>query len=606
MTIKNKYRDFNLSELRTEHSGQNVTLSGFIHTKRDHGGVLFIDLRDFYGLTQVVARDVKIIEELSKIKLESVITIKGLVTKRPTESINSNLPTGGIEVEVLSFSIQSLAEQIPFQVNSEDDVSEDLRLTYRFLDLRREKMKNNILLRNNVIKKVREEMWASGFHEFQTPILTASSPEGARDFLVPSRLNPGKFYALPQAPQQFKQILMISGFDKYFQIAPCFRDEDARADRSPGDFYQLDIEMSFVEQEDVFNTMEPIIHNIFKAFSKKTLSSYPFRRITYKDSMLKYGNDKPDLRSGLVNSDVTDLFVGSGFSIFEKQIEKGSKVIAIPAPKGSTQARKFFDDMASFATSQGAGGLAYIRFDEQGLATGPIAKFFDAKKTQSLLSIPCRESNIDGAITTSNLTTKDAVFFVCGDESFATKLAGLIRTNLGKKLELIDENHFEFCWIYDFPFYEKDEETGQINFCHNPFSMPQGGLDALNTKDPLSINAYQYDIVCNGIELSSGAIRNHNLECFFKAFEIAGYSKEIVKERFTGMVKALSYGVPPHGGIAPGIDRMVMLLAGEDGIRNIIAFPLNGKGQDPLLGAPSSVDEKQLRDLGIRLTPNLA
>jgi aspartyl-tRNA synthetase len=604
--MQNKYRTHNLAQLSIANINQNVVVSGFVHSKRDHGGVLFIDLRDFYGLAQVRTENHNFVEALSKIKLESVITVKGIVKKRPDGSSNSNIPSGEIEIDIVSYEVQSLAEQIPFQINTEEEINEEMRLTYRFLDLRRKKMQDNIILRSKIIKKIRDEMYNAGFFEFNTPILTASSPEGARDFLVPSRLNPGKFYALPQAPQQFKQILMISGFDKYFQIAPCFRDEDARADRSPGDFYQLDIEMSYVEQEDIFNTIEPIIYNLFKTFAnKKTISNYPFRRITYQESMSRYGNDKPDLRSGIVNSNVTELFKGSGFSIFEKQINAGSVVIAIPAPKGSTQSRKFFDDMIAFAQANGAAGLAYINFDENGLAKGPIAKFFDESRTKQLLSIPCSENkDQDNNIAITNLNTKDAVFFACGDEAFAKKLAGLVRTQVAKNLDLLDENVFEFCWIYDFPFYEKNEETESIDFCHNPFSMPQGGLDALINNDPLSIRAYQYDIVCNGIELSSGAIRNHNLECFYKAFEIAGYTKAQVNDRFTGMVKALSYGVPPHGGIAPGIDRMVMMLADEQNIREVIAFPLTSKGQCLLLNAPSEVEEKQLRDLGLLLRKN--
>jgi len=715
--MKNKYRTHNLAQLNAKNIEENVILTGFLHNKRDHGGVLFIDLRDFFGITQLTTENKAFVEELSKLKLECVITFKGKVQKRPAGSENKNLPTGEIEVEIESYEIQSVAEQIPFQINGDDEINEEMRLTYRFLDLRRKKMKDNIILRSKVIKKIRDEMYDAGFFEFNTPILTASSPEGARDFLVPSRLNPGKFYALPQAPQQFKQILMISGFDKYFQIAPCFRDEDARADRSPGDFYQLDIEMSYVEQEDVFNTMEPIIYNLFKEFSNgRTISGYPFRRIKYEDSMLAYGNDKPDLRSGIVNSNVSDLFKGSGFSIFEKQIEKGAVVIAIPAPNASGQSRKFYDDMIAFAQANGAGGLAYINFDENGSAKGPISKFFDETRTKQLLCIECLEG-----LSACKLSTKDAVLFACGEPAFAKKLAGLVRTEIAKKLGLLNNNHFEFCWIYDFPFYEKNEETGQIDFCHNPFSMPQGGLDTLlisepekfidfkkwsdekyqlsininevkklnpngeifktitnnihnllaetkkltgqdalsdsakineilsktmgcsvvipdgvtmdcsNTNweggyyiidksfdniknikqalinivfkglntNPLDIKAFQYDIVCNGIELSSGAIRNHNLDCFYKAFEIAGYSKQQVEERFTGMVKALSYGVPPHGGIAPGIDRMVMMLAGESNIREVIAFPLTSKGQCLLLNAPSVVDDKQLRDLGL-------
>ena len=600
---KNKYRTYTLNDLSIKNVGENIILSGFIHNKRDHGGVLFIDLRDFYGITQITSDNKNIVESLSKIKLESVITVAGKVNKRPEGSANKNIKTGEIEVQIDSFEIQSNAEQIPFQINNDEEINEEMRLTYRFLDLRRKKMKDNLILRSKIIKKIRDEMYDAGFFEFNTPILTASSPEGARDFLVPSRLNPGKFYALPQAPQQFKQILMISGFDKYFQIAPCFRDEDARADRSPGDFYQLDIEMSYVTQEDVFNTIEPIIYNLFKEFAdSRTISPYPFRRITYQDSMISYGNDKPDLRSGIVNSDVTNLFKGSGFSIFEKQIEKGAMVIAIPALNVSNQSRKFFDDMIAFAQSNGAGGLAYITFDENEIAKGPISKFFDEKRTKELLSIKACEKIVDrqnNKIQLTNLSKNDAVFFACGEPAFAKKLAGLVRTEVAKKLNLIDEKHFEFCWIYDFPFYEKNEETGGIDFCHNPFSMPQGGLDALKNQDPLTIKAFQYDIVCNGIELSSGAIRNHNLDCFYKAFEIAGYKKEQVNERFTGMVKALSYGVPPHGGIAPGIDRMVMMLAGEQNIREVIAFPLTSKGQCLLLNAPSSIDDKQLKDLGL-------
>ena len=709
------YRTHNCGELSLVNVNNPVKLAGWMHNKRDHGGLLFIDLRDDFGITQVVVEGGGQIEHLHKLKLESVISINGTVRPRPAGTVNAGLATGEIEILLTDFTVESEAKQIPFQINFDDGCNEDVRLTYRFLDLRRAGLHKNIKLRSNVTSYIRRRMEEAGFMEFQTPILTASSPEGARDFLVPSRLHPGKFYALPQAPQQFKQLLMVSGFDKYFQIAPCFRDEDARADRSPGEFYQLDIEMSFATQEDVFAAIEPVMYDIFVKFGGgKTVSQTPFRRIKYDESMDKYGSDKPDLRNPIINTNATEAFKGSDFGIFARAIENGSVVYAIPTPHVADKPRKFFDDMIKFAMDNGAGGLAYIIFETKTQAKSPIAKFLNPQRLEQIYE-------------TAGLKDGDAVFFVCEPLLKAQKLAGMVRTELGKRLELIDKNHFEFCWITDFPYYELDENTGKVVFSHNPFSMPQGGLDALRMTDPsflvkyssdeaeleqvfadfepldpnqfktqsekikflkdklkdypfvvfikkdefaklstrlqevmnrdwnedgemikaarefgykmpskrimdgkgysnalvftsnkeeaekffelfmsiktdpLEIKAYQYDIVCNGVELSSGAIRNHKLEVLYKAFEIAGYSREAVGSEFAGMVKAFSYGAPPHGGIAPGIDRIVMLLAGAETIRDVIAFPLNGKAEDLLMNAPNTVSDKQLKDVHIKL-----
>lgn len=593
-----KYRSHNCGELRKVDVGAKVKLSGWVHRRRDHGNLLFIDLRDHYGLTQLVFDDSnpKMMDEASRIRFESVITIEGKVVSREDGTINNSLPTGDVEIQVESFQVESLADMIPFMVASDQEAPEDLRLKHRFLDLRREKLHNNIILRSEVITEIRRLMTDQGFVEFQTPILTASSPEGARDFLVPSRLHPGKFYALPQAPQQFKQLLMVSGFDKYFQIAPCFRDEDARSDRSPGEFYQLDMEMSFVTQEEVFDAIEPVMYKVFNKFSSgREVTNTPFPRIPYKEAMLKYGSDKPDLRIPIEIKDVSNVFDGSDFSIFRENIKKGSIVRAIPAPKTGTNSRKFFDNMIDFAISEGAGGLGYIQFDESGNAKGPIAKFLD-------------ESRIKLLKETANIQNADSVFFSCDKEDKASEIAGKVRTKLGNDLGLIDDSKFEFCWIVDFPYYELDD-NGKIEFSHNPFSMPQGGLDALvnaeSVEDLLKINAYQYDIVCNGIELSSGAIRNHKPELMYKAFEIAGYSKEQVDEKFGGMIRAFKYGAPPHGGIAPGIDRIVMLLADAPNIREVIAFPLNQQAEDLLMNAPSYVEKKQLRELNLTLSSSL-
>jgi aspartyl-tRNA synthetase len=580
------YRTHKCGELALAELGFEVKIAGFLDNKRDHGGLLFLDIRDHYGIVQVVISDVAEIDRISKIKLESVLIIEGKVVKRKEGMQNPSLKTGAIEVIASKVELESEALQVPFAVNTEDDFNEEIRLKFRFLDLRRQKMHQNIILRSNVITEIRKLMSEAGFMEFQTPILTASSPEGARDFLVPSRVHPGKFYALPQAPQQFKQLLMMSGFDRYFQIAPCFRDEDARADRSPGEFYQLDIEMAFVTQEEVFNTMEPILYNLFKKFAgKKKVSPYPFERIPFDTSMLLYGSDKPDLRNPIQNFDARAIFEGSEFSIFTKSLTEGKVIRGIPAPKTALNSRKFFDDFIDFAKENGAGGLAYIILDESGEAKGPIAKFL---KNENL------------TVLKRYIKAGDAVFFSCDVELKANKLAGLVRAKLGHDLKLIDEDFFKFCWITDFPFYELNDE-GKIEFSHNPFSMPQGGLEALEKKNPLQIKAYQYDIVCNGIELSSGAIRNHKLPIMYKAFEIAGYKKEEVNEKFAGMVKAFSYGAPPHGGFAPGVDRMVMLLAGTHSIRDIIAFPLTGKAEDLLMNAPSSVTQKQLDELHIKI-----
>jgi aspartyl-tRNA synthetase len=594
----NYFRTHTCGILNKNEIGQKVKLSGWVHRRRDHGNLLFIDLRDHYGITQLVFNDSNpdLMEQASRIRFESVITIEGEVVARSHEAINKNLQTGEIEVIVKSCTLESAADQIPFMVSQDQDAPEDLRLKYRFLDLRREKLHNNIILRSKVINELRSLMTDQGFMEFQTPILTASSPEGARDFLVPSRVHPGKFYALPQAPQQFKQLLMVSGFDKYFQIAPCFRDEDARADRSPGEFYQLDIEMSFVTQDDIFSAIEPVMHSVFTKFSNgKTVTDKPFPRIAYDDAMLKYGSDKPDLRNPIEISDVTDVFDGSDFTIFRENIKKGFVVRAIPAPKTSEKSRKFFDLITEFAVSEGAGGLGYITFDESGLAKGPIAKFLSDDRITKLKEI-------------ASISNGDSVFFACDALGKAANLAGKVRTKLGNELGLIDPNIFKFCWIIDFPYYEWNEDEKKIDFSHNPFSMPQGGIDAIEnakTKEELlALKAFQYDIVCNGIELSSGAIRNHKPELMYKAFEIAGYAKSIVDEKFGGMIKAFKFGAPPHGGIAPGIDRIVMLLADAPNIREVIAFPLNQQAEDLLMNAPSYVENKQLRELNIMLSPS--
>jgi aspartyl-tRNA synthetase len=560
--------------------------------------LLFIDIRDHYGITQLVFtdQDLSLKDRASYLRYESVITVEGKVVSRDQDNINTTINTGEIEIVVTSYILESEADMLPLNVNSEQEAPEDIRLKYRFLDLRREKLHNNIILRSTIIAEIRKYMISQSFIEFQTPILTASSPEGARDFLVPSRIHPGKFYALPQAPQQFKQMLMMSGFDRYFQIAPCFRDEDARADRSPGEFYQLDIEMSFVTQDDVFNTVEPLMFEIFSKFSNKKVSNPPFVRIPYTESMLKYGNDKPDLRNPIEIIDVTDIFAASTFTVFKDNIEKGFVVRAIPGPKLLSKSRKYFDDLTKFAINEGAKGLGYITFGDEGEVKGPIAKFLNESQLQNLK-------------TAAKLTNGDAIFFVCSKELEAAKIAGKIRTKLGVDLELIDYNRFEFCWITDFPFYELNEDTKKIDFNHNPFSMPQGGIEILEKaqtqEELLQIKAFQYDIVCNGIELSSGAIRNHKPELMYKAFEIAGYSKQEVDNRFGGMIRAFKYGAPPHGGIAPGIDRMVMLIADTANIREIIAFPMNQQAEDLLMGAPNYAEEKQLRELNIMLSPSL-
>jgi aspartyl-tRNA synthetase len=593
------YRTHNCNALRKSDSGKEVKLSGWVHRKRDHGGVLFIDLRDHYGVTQLVFPEGgKILPaDADKIRFESVITITGKVIDRVAEAVNPKMPTGEIEVVVESLKVESAVEddQLPVQVNSDKEFPENTRLKYRFLDLRREKLHNNIVLRSKVISEIRAFMTGQGFMEFQTPILTSSSPEGARDFLVPSRLHPGKFYALPQAPQQFKQLLMVSGFDRYFQIAPCFRDEDARADRSPGEFYQLDVEMSFVTQEDVFNAIEPMMTHVFSKFSSKKIVGNPFPRIKFEDAMLKYGSDKPDLRNPILISDVTEAFRGSSFGIFANQIEKGAIVRAIPAPKSSGLGRGFFDKKNDMAKELGYAGLGYIIIDENGEAKGPIAKNLDAERIAKIKEV-------------SGVGAGDGIFFACGDKAVAPKQAGAFRTIVGEELNLIEKDVFKFCWVTDFPYYEWNEEENKIDFSHNPFSMPQGGMEILeksagNKEALLDIKAFQYDIVCNGIELSSGAIRNHKPEIMYKAFDIVGYGPEVVDEKFGGMIRAFKYGAPPHGGIAPGVDRMVMLIADEPNIREVIAFPLNQNAEDLLMNAPCLVTDKQTRELNIQLSP---
>jgi len=586
------YRTHTCGALTAKDIGSEIKLSGWIHRKRDHGNLLFIDLRDHYGITQLVfGKEGVLIEQATHIKPESVITIEGKVVQRTEDTINKTLTTGEIEVVVEALHVESECEYLPVQVNSAQDTNEELRLKYRYLDLRREKIHSNIVLRSNVIDCTRRAMQSLGFLEFQTPILTSSSPEGARDFLVPSRLHPEKFYALPQAPQIFKQLTMVSGFDKYFQIAPCFRDEDSRADRSPGEFYQLDVEMSFVTQEDVFAIIEPVMHEVFAKFSNKQVTPLPFPIIKYADSMLKYGNDKPDLRNPLIISDVTSVFANSEFSIFVRNIKSGAVVRAIPSPKTADKPRSFFDKMIGFAQEQGASGLAYIIFTPDG-AKGPIAKFLTNEKLAQL-----KEK--------AGLSDGDSVFFSCAQEDDASKLAGLVRDQLGKELELIDSNRFEFCWITDFPYFKLDKDTGKLDFCHNPFSMPQGGLKVLESastvEDYLNILAYQYDIVCNGVEISSGAIRNHKLDILYKAFKIVGYSKEYVDSKFSALTNAFKYGAPPHGGCAPGIDRIVMLLADEPNLREVTLFPMNQRCEDLMMSAPSKVEEMQLKELHIKL-----
>lgn len=584
------YRSHNCSELRSSQVGEEARLSGWIHNKRDHGNLLFVDLRDHFGLTQIVSEQgSEAFKLLDSARKESVITVTGKVTARSEDTKNTNLPTGEIELVAETVDMQGPAEELPMPVFGEQEYPEDIRLRYRFLDLRREQVHANMMLRSKVIASIRNRMVEQGFTEFQTPILTASSPEGARDYLVPSRVHPGKFYALPQAPQMFKQMLMVAGFDRYFQIAPCFRDEDARADRSPGEFYQLDLEMSFVTQEDVFQALEPVLAGLFEEFAngRTVTPAGEFPRIPYKESMLKYGNDKPDLRNPIIIQDVSDHFKGSGFGLFDKITSTGGTVRAFVAPEAGKNSRKFFDSMNDWARSEGFAGLGYINMKE-GAAGGPIAKNHGEEGTAKLLAdLGCGPD--------------DGVFFAAGKEADAARLAGVARTRVAEQLGLIDENDFKFCWIVDYPMYEYDEELKKLDFSHNPFSMPQGELEALETKDPLDILAWQYDIVCNGIELSSGAIRNHRPDIMYKAFEIAGYTKEQVDTEFSGMINALKYGAPPHGGSAPGVDRIVMLLANEPNIREVVLFPMNQKAEDLMMNAPSGVSQKQLRELHIRV-----
>ncbi|MFI9231592.1 aspartate--tRNA ligase [Streptomyces rimosus] len=579
-----RYRSHNCGELRAADVDTDVRLSGWLHNRRDLGGILFIDLRDHYGLVQLVARPgTPANEALSSLTKETVVRIDGKVSARGADNVNPELPTGEIEVEVTEVEVLGAAEQIPFTINAEDGVNEEKRLEYRFLDLRRERMHRNLMLRTAVISAIRHKMTALGFNEMATPILSATSPEGARDFLVPSRLHPGKFYALPQAPQQFKQLLMIAGFDRYFQIAPCFRDEDARADRSPGEFYQLDVEMSFVEQEDVFGPIEQLMTELFTEFGGGRTVTSPFPRIPFRESMLKYGSDKPDLRAELELVDVSSVFAGSGFKAFADK-----HVRALAVPDTADQPRKFFDQMGDFAVQQGAKGLAWVRVGEENALTGPIAKFLT-------------EDDVKALVEALDLKPGSAVFFGAGEFDEVSKIMGAVRVEAAKRTGHFVEGEFRFCWIVDFPMFEKDEDTGKIEFSHNPFSMPQGGLEALETKDPLDILAWQYDIVCNGVELSSGAIRNHEPEVMYKAFAIAGYDKETVEAEFGGMLRAFKFGAPPHGGIAPGVDRIVMLLADEPNIRETIAFPLNGNAQDLLMGAPTEVDESRLKELHLSI-----
>ncbi len=589
----NKYRTHKCNELRKEDVDKKISLSGWINKKRDHGNLLFIDLRDNYGITQcIIDKDNKYFSELEKMQLETVIKVEGKVVNRSKETINSEIDTGEIEIVIDKYEVLGTCKELPMPIFSDQEYAEEIRLKYRFLDLRRKKIHENIILRSKVISYIRNEMTKLGFLEFQTPILTSSSPEGARDFLVPSRLNPGKFYALPQAPQQFKQLIMVSGFDRYFQIAPCFRDEDARADRSPGEFYQLDLEMSFVEQEDVFNVVEKLMLNTFKNFSTKKLMFDKFPKISYKEAMLKYGTDKPDLRNPLIVNDITEIFTREDvtFEIFKKLVKSGSKVRCIVTKNTKDNPRSFFDNIDKWAKEEGASGLAYFTFekDKDISAKGPIGKFFSQ---EALLEI----------MKKTNSEIGDSIFMACGKQDELEKITALARDKIAKDLDLIDENVFAFCWIVDYPMFEKDNSTNKIEFSHNPFSMPQGDLSKIDFENPLDILAYQYDIVCNGIELSSGAIRNHKPELMYKLFSIAGYDKNQVDEKFSGMINALSYGAPPHGGIAPGIDRIVMLLANEKNIREVTIFPMNQNAQDLMMNAPSEVNPDQLKELNLAL-----
>ena len=589
----NKFRTHNCSEISEKDLDKKVVISGWLHRRRDHGNLIFIDIRDHYGITQCVTENNnKFFSILEKIKPESVLKITGKVIKRKKETENLELKTGKIELKIQNLEILSNAKELPIPVFGEQDYPEDIRLKYRFLDLRREEMHKNIVLRSKVISFIRSEMLSLGFLEYQTPILTSSSPEGARDFLVPSRLNPGKFYALPQAPQQFKQLIMVSGFDKYFQIAPCFRDEDARADRSPGEFYQLDLEMSFVEQEDVFIVVEKLLLNLFKKFSSKKILSEKFPRIPYRDAMLKYGTDKPDLRNPLIIKDVTNIFQRDDvkFDIFKKLVKSGSKVRAILTKNTKNKPRSFFDNIDKWAKDQGASGLAYFTFEKEKKisAKGPVGKFFSEDALKEMKK-QC-EAEIG-----------DSVFFACGKQNDVEKILANARAKIAEDLKIIDDDVFAFCWVVDYPMFEKDEKTNKIVFSHNPFSMPQGDIENMKFDNPLEIKAYQYDIVCNGVELSSGAIRNHIPELMFKLFSIVGYSEKDVNEKFSGMINALSYGAPPHGGIAPGIDRIVMLLANKNNIREVTLFPMNQNAQDLMMSAPSDVEVKQLKELGLKL-----
>ena len=583
------YRTHTCGELGKDNVGSDVKLSGWVHRKRDHGGVMFIDVRDHYGITQcTVSRLSADFNTAATVPLESVITLEGTVIERPEKNKNLNIRTGEIEVSVKGLEVLSEAETLPIQVNNNTEYPEATRLRHRFLDLRKERIHQNIMLRSAIISYLRQEMIKQGFNEFQTPILTASSPEGARDFLVPSRVHPGKFYALPQAPQLFKQMLMVSGFDRYFQIAPCFRDEDGRADRSPTEFYQLDFEMSFVTQEEIFDTIGPVLHGVFSKFGEgKKVTQFPFPQIAYDTSMLKYGSDKPDLRNPIEITDVTELFKDEAFAVFADAIAEGSIIRAIPAPGAANQPRRFFKEMEEWAKTQGAKGISYIALQEEGMK-GSIAKVVSG-------------STLEMVRERSGIKDGDALFLICDEPLKAAKMAGKIRTKLGQDLKLIDEDRFDLCWIVDFPMYEINDETGRIDFSHNPFSMPQGGLDALNNQDPLSVKAYQFDIVCNGFELSSGAIRNHKPEIMYRAFELAGYKKEDVDQKFGSLIRAFKFGAPPHGGSAPGIDRIVMLLANEPNLREVVAFPTMQNGYDPLMDAPSAVDDDRLKELHIKL-----